>query len=119
MGEQMRTMYGSQMVVFGFGFNRGGFQAVDMRTGLKNFEVGAAPAGSFDALLGGVGLPLFALDLRKAPAALREVRQSRQVGSVFMPEVEQNHWLRFAAADVFDVMLFVENTTAARPNRRQ
>jgi erythromycin esterase-like protein len=119
MGEQLRTMYGTQMVVFGFGFNQGGFQAVHANTGLRNFQVAPAPAGSSDALFGAAGIPVFALDLRKSPASLREVRSSRQVGSMFMPDVEQNHILRFAAADVFDAILFVENTTAARPNQRR
>jgi erythromycin esterase-like protein len=120
MGEHLRTMYGSQMVVFGFGFNRGGFQAINMGGGgLQNFTVGPAPDGSFDAVLGAAGIPVFALDLRNAPAALREVRQSRQVGSGFVPASEANYLLRFAPPDVYDAILFVENTTAARPNPRR
>jgi erythromycin esterase len=115
-------MYGTQMVVIGFAFNRGGFQAVSMNEeprGLRNFTVEAAPVGSFDALLGAAGIPVFALDLRNAPAPLREIRQSRQVGSVFSNENAANYLLRFVAPDVFDAILFVENTTAARPTARR
>jgi hypothetical protein len=66
MGEELHDMYGAQMVVLSFSFNRGSFQAIGARGGgLQNFTVAAAPSGSFDALLGGSGIPLFALDLRK------------------------------------------------------
>jgi erythromycin esterase len=111
-------MYGSQMVVFGFGFNRGSFQAVSANGGgLQNFTVQPAP-GSFDAIMGAAGLPLFALDLRKAPAALRAPLQSRQIGAVFANEKDENYRTRVPVPSLFDILLFVENTTAARPVRR-
>ena len=68
MGPALREMYGNQMVVFGFSFNQGSFQAVSQTgRGLKNFTVPEAPAGSLDATLAASGIPLFALDLRSAP----------------------------------------------------
>ena len=113
-------MYGSQMVVMGFGFNRGSFQAIGARGGgLQNFTVAPAPSGSFDALLGAAGIPIFALDLRNAPASLREERSSRQIGAVFANETESNYVARASVPSMFDVILFVENTTAARPNVRR
>ena len=41
MGSELRKMYGDQMVVFGFSFNQGGFQAVQQggSEGLKDFTV--------------------------------------------------------------------------------
>ena len=119
MGQELHEMYGAQMVVVGFGFNRGSFQAVGQGVGLRNFTVGPAPNGSFDALLAGAGIPLFALDLRNAPASLREPRQSRQIGSVFSNEGESTYLLRASVPAIFDAILFVENTTAARPNVRR
>ena len=43
MGQELHDMYGAQMVVLGFAFNRGSFQAVGARGGgLQNFTVGAS-----------------------------------------------------------------------------
>jgi erythromycin esterase-like protein len=120
MGEELHDMYGAEMVVIGFSFNRGSFQAVGARGGgLQNFTVGAAPSGSFDALLGSPGIPLFALDLRNAPASLRDPRETRQIGAVFSNETEANYLARMSVPSVFDAILFVENTKAARPNVRR
>jgi erythromycin esterase-like protein len=120
MGEELHDMYGAQMVVLGFAFNRGSFQAMGARGGgLQNFTVGPAPAGSLDALLGTAGIPLFALDLRNAPPSLHETRPSRQIGAVFASEAEANYFRRVSAPTIFDAILFVENTTAARPNVRR
>src|SRR5439155_8279177 len=120
MGEELHDMYGPQMVVLGFAFNRGSFQAIGARGGgLQNFTVPAAPAGSFDALLGAAGIPLFALDLRNAPPSLRETRLTRQIGSMFANEAESSYSMRVSAPAIFDAILFVENTTAARPNVRR
>jgi erythromycin esterase-like protein len=116
MGQELHELYGEQMVVLGFAFNRGSFQAIGARGGgLKNFTVAPAPAGSFDALLGAAGIPIFALDLRNAPPWLREERLTRQIGSMFATETESNYLMRISAPAVFDAILFVENTTAARP----
>jgi erythromycin esterase-like protein len=68
MGGDLRRMYGNQMVVFGFSFNQGGFQAVSQGgKGLHDFNVPPAPAGTLDATLAASGIPLLALDLRAAP----------------------------------------------------
>ena len=113
-------MYGAQMVVLGFAFNRGSFQAVGARGGgLQNFTVAPAPTGSFDALLGTAGIPLFALDMRNAPPWLREERPTRQTGAVFANEMEANYLTRVSAPAIFDAILFVDSTTAARPNVRR
>ena len=120
MGEELHDMYGAQMLVLGFAFNRGAFQAVGARGGgLQTFTVGPAPAGSLGALLGTAGIPIFALDLRNAPPALHETRPSRQIGAVFASEAESNYFRRMSAPAIFDAILFVENTTAARPNVRR
>ncbi len=120
MGEELHDIYGAQMVVFGFSFNRGSFQAVGARGGgLQNFTVGPAPSASFDALLGAAGIPVFALDLRNAPPSLREQRLSRQIGAMFSNDTESNYNMRASVPSLFDAILFVENTTAARPNVRR
>jgi erythromycin esterase len=105
------------MVVFGFSFNQGSFQAIPQGGGrLRDFTVPPAPAGSLDATLAAAGRPLFALDLRQAPAWFREPRQSRQIGAVY-PDGQPYAFLgNVRAAEAFDALLFVESTTAARRN---
>ena len=120
MGEELHDMYGAQMVVLGFAFNRGSFQAMAAGGGgLRTFTVPAAPAGSFDAILGSAGIPLFALDLRGAPPSLREPRLTRQIGAVFASDNASAYLARASLPALYDAMLFVENTTAARPNDRR
>jgi erythromycin esterase-like protein len=117
MGTALRRMYGRDMVVFGFSFNQGSFQAIPQGGGtLRNFTVPAAPPGSLDATLAATGLPLLALDLRAAPDWFRQPRQSRQIGAVY-PEGEPYAYLgSIVPAEAYDAMLFVEATTVARKN---
>jgi erythromycin esterase-like protein len=105
------------MVVFGFSFNQGSFQAIPQGGGaLKNFTVPPAPSGSLDATLAAAGLPLCALDLRTAPAWFRQSRGSRQIGAVY-PEGEPYAFISdIIPTEVYDAVLFVEATTVARKN---
>jgi hypothetical protein len=48
MGGALRKKFGAEMVVFGFAFNQGVFQAIEPGKGLHDFRVAAAPAGSLD-----------------------------------------------------------------------
>lgn len=123
MGVSLRKMFGEQMVVFGFAFNQGSFRAVDMsKKGLVDFTVPAAPGGSLDATFASSGIPLFALDLRDAPksgpvaAWLSEPHKSRSIGAVFSQDSAAQYLFDLKAPQSFDVMLFVEKTTAARKN---
>ncbi|HZE88067.1 MAG TPA: erythromycin esterase family protein, partial [Verrucomicrobiae bacterium] len=117
MGSFLRRAFGKEMVVFGFAFNQGSFQAMPQGGGrLKTFTVPPAPAGSLDATLAGSGIPLFALDLRQAPDWFKEPHGTRQIGAIY-PEGEPLAFVAdWAAKDVYDAMLFVESTTAARKN---
>lgn len=121
MGEDLRKMYGSDMVVFGFAFNRGGFRAYDMvNQRLTDFEVSEAPPGTLDAVFAATGIPVFALDLRQVPETgpeswLREPHPSRTVGAGYADAYASNYFPNLTAPAAFDAMLFVENTTRARP----
>ena len=69
MGATLRKMFGTQMIVFGFAFNQGSFQAVDMppsKAGLRTFNIDPAPEGSLDALLASAKLQIAAIDLHSA-----------------------------------------------------
>jgi hypothetical protein len=117
MGADLRRMYGDQMVVFGFAFNRGAFQAIGAGGGgLRDWTVGAAPEGTLDQKLASAGIPLFAIDLRNAPAWFNETHRARMIGSVYSQENQQNFWSDMVATKAYDALLFVDNTTAARKN---
>ena len=119
MGSYLRKMFGPQYVAFGFAFNEGSFQAVETGKGLHDFSLSAAPEGSLDATLASAGLPLMALDLRtppKNPTAaewLKAAHPTRSIGAVFSVHQAANYFADAPAPEMFDVLLFVEKTTAA------
>ncbi len=117
MGAVLRAKLGAQMVVFGLGFHQGSFQAKSPSGALQDFTVGAAPAGSWDALMASAGAPLFALDLRQAPAELRQPVKARTIGAMYSPETAESYWVEADMPGSFDGVLFVENTTAAHKNK--
>jgi erythromycin esterase len=128
MGVQLRKAFGSQLAVFGFAFNRGAFQAIDASMQppgsgeLQDFTVGPAPAGTLDAALADTGLKLAAVDLRAIPTAgavaqwFSLPQKSRSVGSMFWVGHEELYYESVPPHRQFDVLLFVETTTAARSN---
>jgi len=122
MGASLREMFPNQMVVFGFAFNQGSFQAVEREKSLRDFTVASAPAGSLDATLAATGIPLFAIDLRKAPKKsavetwLSQPHKSRNIGSMYAGDMDNVFLVGVPALKSFDVLLFVERTTAARKN---
>lgn len=117
MGSALRRMYGSEMVVFGFAFNQGSFQAVlQGGGGLKTFTVPPARADTLDGALAHAGIPLFALDLRGAPAWFDQPRGARQIGSMYPEDQPYAFVTNIVPREAFDVLLFVDTTTAARRN---
>jgi erythromycin esterase-like protein len=127
MGSTLRSFYGSEMVVFGFAFNQGSFQAMGRPSGLSTFTVAPAPAGSLDATLAATRIPAFAVDWRRVPVAgrgavigpwINEVHKTRWVGSTYSESAPEAFWLNLHAREAFDVTLFVDMTTAARANPR-
>jgi erythromycin esterase len=123
MGSHLRRRFGAEMAIFGFSFNRGEFQAVEWGKGLRVFEVGAAPEGSLDAQLAAAGLQIAAVDLRALPDSGRvarwfaEPRLTRSIGAGFSEEMASAFLTPAAAPQLYDALLFVEQTTAARPVR--
>jgi len=123
MGAALRKMYGGQMVVFGYSFNQGSFQAISQERGaLRDFTVPPAPAGSLDATLAASGIPLFALDLRAAPKTgpvaewLQTGHATRSIGAGYPENSPDTYLVRQVAPETYDALLFVEKTTAARKN---
>jgi erythromycin esterase len=125
MGSHLRRMFGSEMVVFGFAFNQGGFQAMEMpfpsATGLRSFNVDPAPEGSLDVMLASAGLRIAAIDLRALPKEAEaakwfgEPRATRSIGAGYGEAFAANFLARQVTPQIYDAILFVEKTTAARP----
>jgi erythromycin esterase len=68
MGRHLWRMFGADLVIFGFLFNRGDFRAIDAGVpseGMRNFTVGPAPEGTVEAMFATAGLELAAVDLRR------------------------------------------------------
>ena len=125
MGSTLRKMYGTNMVVFGFAFYQGAFQAMGRPIGLSTFTVGPAPAGSLDATLAAARIPAFAVDWRRSPGRgvlvglwLNEQKKTRWVGSTYFESAPDNFLVELRPREAFDVTLFIDMTTAARSNPR-
>jgi erythromycin esterase-like protein len=122
MGASLRNMFGSAMVVFGFAFNQGSFQAVELRKSLRDFTVPPTPPESLDANLAATGIPILALDLRRIPKAgpvaawWNHPHQTRSIGAVFSDSLAPQYLVNLTAPQSYDALLFVEKTTAARKN---
>lgn len=125
MGASLRKMFGNQMVVFGFAFNQGGLQAVEMpfssKSVLRTFNVDPAPAGSLDAMLASAGLQIAAIDLHALPKAgpvadwFSEPRATKSIGAGYSEQLAANFIAQQVTPKIYDALLFVEKTTAARP----
>lgn len=125
MGASLRKMFGNQMVVFGFAFNQGGLQAMEMpfssKSVLRTFNVGPAPEGSLDAMLASAGLQIAAIDLHALPKAgavanwFSEPRATKSIGAGYSEQLAANFIAQQVTPKIYDALLFVEKTTAARP----
>lgn len=124
MGRYLAKALGPRYVAVGFAFDRGGFQAHgiegEQMTGVREHRVGPAKGDDIEAALRDGGPALFALPLRelpkKGPAAqwLRAPRPMRQIGAAFLQDDLSARVIE-PVPDRFDVLVFVEETTRARP----
>jgi erythromycin esterase len=124
MGSFLHSRFGAEHVVIGFAFNQGAYRvAIDRNFNMGSRIVGPAPAGYVDAVMASTGIPLYALDLTRVPAEGPVTRWmaskpwQRMLGNVLgAPEYRTD----FASdsRDNWNVIIFVESTTAARGNPR-
>lgn len=81
------------------------------------------PEGSLDAQLAAAGLQIAAVDLRTLPDSGRvarwfaEPRLTRSIGAGYNEQAASAFLTQAAAPQLYDAILFVEQTTAARPVR--
>jgi len=120
MGSRLHEMFGREHLVVGFAFNQGSFQAIEWGRGLVNHTVAPAPEGSLDCVLAAADMPAFLLDLATAPAAgpvadwLASRPLSRNIGSGYWAEHAETYLEAVDPRRAYDVLAFVETTTAAR-----
>ncbi|MDC0712088.1 erythromycin esterase family protein [Stigmatella sp. ncwal1] len=130
MGRHLADALGKSLYVFGMAFHKGEFLAFNMdaqpppgRKGRVAFSVPPEPEDTLDAALAATGWPLLALDLRALPRRgpayewWRRSRRAHDIGFIYSdggyPSLGQIH-----ALALYDGLLFVERTTAARLNPR-
>ena len=120
MGSHLDKLFGRTQLIAGFSFNQGSFQAIKPGSGLVHHTVLPAPDGSLDCALAEAGIPMFVLDLATAPTAgpaadwLASKPPSRAIGSVYTAEHAEKFFQRSDPRRCYDVLAFVETTTAAR-----
>jgi len=119
MGAHLRKTFGPQMVVIGFAFDHGSFQAVAQKKGLITHTAAPLDDASFDHTLATSGPPLFVLDLRPARGATRQWLDSplpmRSIGAVYNDATPKAYVSRIHPLRSFDAIFFVNATTSARP----
>lgn len=116
MGEVLHRRFGTDMVVFGFSFLRGEFTAVQGQNGLRTLSVRGSRPGGWERFFQKAGKPRFLLDLRdvRSPAAARTLSESRTlwlIGAAWNDEAT-SRW-PIAPPKAFDVMIYIEDTTAS------
>jgi erythromycin esterase len=76
-----------------------------------------------DHAFAAVGIPTFAVDLRQVPKEgpvadwFSQAHPSRSIGAVYSDDLSRSLWSSGPENIDFDAVLFVEKTTAARPNQ--
>jgi erythromycin esterase len=122
LGAELRKLYADKLVTFGFAFNQGSFRARSMNGDVQTFTLEPLPAGSLDAMLAGSGIPLFALDLRAAPKTgpvaqwLGVKHPTRNIMEGFSEDRPNFTIFEQVVTERYDCLLFVDKTTATRPN---
>jgi erythromycin esterase len=125
LGVHLRDAFGEAFYMFRLAFNQGAFRAVlqpygGSLEGLQTHVIEPAPEKTLEASLASMGQPLLALDLRAAPGEGEVAQyldgpvQQREIGAAYTPGYP--YLINVSPRFAFDGVLFVETTTASRPN---
>lgn len=117
VGQRLAQQRSRDYVAFGLVWNQGGFGAVEYG-GPWAHEVGPEAPGGLGATFAQLGVPQAAFDLRAAPRGLvaswlAAPHRMRDIGALFTNEDHMDEVTRLSAC--FDVALFIDRTSAARP----
>jgi len=121
MGAHLRRSLGKDYVNLAFCASHGEYGAIAADRGAKRVHALAAPpAQSVEAILESAGRPILLVDLRRAVAGepgsgwLADTRLfGGVIGALAMPE----HYSLTTLKGPFDLLIYLRNTTAARPLR--
>lgn len=128
MGDRLAERYGDEYYTLGFDFGRGELQGQIEKEGEEGRELGACVYGdpapdTLTATFDDIDHPLFFVDVQGAvdTPELTELLESEQrirsVGAFAGDEAA--HWAAIVPADVYDGLIFVQETTRAVPNERE
>ena len=116
MGAHLADRYGDDYVTVGFATASGHYSAVVPGESVQEYDLQEPPEDSFESYFAAAADPTFALDLRQVEpedagsAWLGQTRPFRSIGALARDEQFYPTPLR----DYYDLIVFVEETTAAR-----
>ncbi|MCF8356922.1 MAG: erythromycin esterase family protein, partial [Melioribacteraceae bacterium] len=111
MGAYLNKVYDNDMVVMGFGFNKGEYTAVGQK-GLGIYSTSISEPGSVEWIMHRLNYPRLFLDLRKI--------KNSQLSNIFNSELEFRSigaramdyaFYKTVITDEFDILIYFENTT--------
>ncbi|CAO4193916.1 erythromycin esterase family protein [Methylorubrum extorquens] len=122
IGELVKTAYGDEAVLIGFGADRGTVAAADdWDEPMRVMQVRPARPDSYEALFRASGHSRSLTDLRAPQArelreALTQPRLERAIGVVYRPESElSSHYFEAVLPEQFDAFVWFEETAAVTP----
>jgi len=125
LGSYLRKTFGDRYYAFGFAFNQGEFQAQVSGEGkprVQVFRLGPAPERTIDWYFARAGIGNYVVDFRgfaedhTAAQWLQTPYRMHWVGAIFSDKWGESQWTQptLLGRD-FDGLIFIENTTPARP----
>lgn len=112
MGSYLAKKYGREMVVFGFAFHEGRYNAVAKEGGLKASDATPSAPGSLEWACHATGLPRFIVDLRRAasdPLASAWLAQDlpmRSIGAMAM----EGGFRPIRVSEAYDALIYFDQT---------
>ena len=123
MGWGLREMVGQSMVVMGFSFARGTFNAIGMSgssyTQLGPHTVSGPKYDAYEEYFFASGMPRFFLDLRNrsttpdTPSWLSGPRNALSIGAVYADATPDSYYYLARLPAEYDVMIYLDQTTAS------
>ena len=111
MGAHLNKVYDKDMVVMGFGFNKGEYNAVG-KNGLGNQTTSLSKPGSVEWIMHSLNLSRFFLDLRKtSDSPLSQVFNNELEFRAIGATKRDYDFFNTIITDDFDVLIYFEDTT--------
>jgi erythromycin esterase len=119
MGTHLSQRFGDDYVVAGFSFFRGGFNAIEERSGLRAVQAPDAVRGSYEHEFNRLGLARFYVDLRPVRASgapadaqwLRAPRPFRMIGATYREADPGEVYDERSLAQEFDIIIHLTDVT--------